>query len=459
MLNISQRERGQVMILLTVGIIALLGFAALAIDSGMYYVDRRYDQNAADAAALAAAGAAGNYLETNGILQPDFDCEDEAVLEAISLAEQAAIQNAAVNLFTIDTDINDGHGVEIICVDDGGGENSKYLDARVKITSQTRSTFIHLVFSGPLQNTVEAISRVHPGNKLPFADGLALVALNTSCPANPNCGVGQNQGGGITSCGGTNVTITTGGAWSNACLAMNGSGNIYANAGSYYLTTYVKSGNSGSFLPEPQKGDAVMTLEVDPPNCGALGAGYTETHHEGSPPNRINYLETWPGNYSGLRIQGNLNEIRMHPGLYCLSGDFSANNGKISIIGTASEGVTLYFTDGDFDLAGSVTVNLRAPTEGSTGTPPAIPGMLIFFAEGHDGGIFLRGTSDSSYEGTVFAPDGSVDLGGNSSTIGGFFTQVIADTVRIFGDPGLVVNFTEGQIYNVELPAVMDMHK
>ena len=55
-------ESGQILVILTVGIVMLLGFAALAIDGGMYYSDRRYDQNAADNAALAGAGAAGQIL-------------------------------------------------------------------------------------------------------------------------------------------------------------------------------------------------------------------------------------------------------------------------------------------------------------------------------------------------------------------------------------------------------------
>jgi len=47
------KERGQIVILLAVVLIILLGFTALAIDGSMIYSDRRYAQNAADAAALA----------------------------------------------------------------------------------------------------------------------------------------------------------------------------------------------------------------------------------------------------------------------------------------------------------------------------------------------------------------------------------------------------------------------
>ena len=51
----SEKESGQVLVILTVGIVVLLGFAALAIDQGSVQIDRRQAQNAADQAALAGA--------------------------------------------------------------------------------------------------------------------------------------------------------------------------------------------------------------------------------------------------------------------------------------------------------------------------------------------------------------------------------------------------------------------
>ncbi len=51
-----QRDRGQVLILFLFALAVLLGFAAMAIDVGLFLHDRRALQNAADAAALAGAG-------------------------------------------------------------------------------------------------------------------------------------------------------------------------------------------------------------------------------------------------------------------------------------------------------------------------------------------------------------------------------------------------------------------
>jgi Flp pilus assembly protein TadG len=51
----SLSERGQTLVLFTVFMMSLLGMAALAIDAGSWYQDRRHVQNDADAAALAGA--------------------------------------------------------------------------------------------------------------------------------------------------------------------------------------------------------------------------------------------------------------------------------------------------------------------------------------------------------------------------------------------------------------------
>jgi hypothetical protein len=51
------RERGQVLVIFALGVAGLLAAAGVAIDIGRFYSERRFLQNAADAAALAAANA------------------------------------------------------------------------------------------------------------------------------------------------------------------------------------------------------------------------------------------------------------------------------------------------------------------------------------------------------------------------------------------------------------------
>mgnify|MGYP006304478977 FL=1 len=55
-------EHGQVLALIAVGIVGLMGFAALALDGGMLLSDRRHAQNAADTSSLAGASGAATYM-------------------------------------------------------------------------------------------------------------------------------------------------------------------------------------------------------------------------------------------------------------------------------------------------------------------------------------------------------------------------------------------------------------
>jgi hypothetical protein len=53
----ADRDRGQVIVIFALALFALMGAAGLAVDIGRFYTERRWLQNAADAAALAAANS------------------------------------------------------------------------------------------------------------------------------------------------------------------------------------------------------------------------------------------------------------------------------------------------------------------------------------------------------------------------------------------------------------------
>ena len=55
MSSTTERERGQVLAIFAISLVALLGAGALAFDGGMMILERRDQQNAADAAAMAGA--------------------------------------------------------------------------------------------------------------------------------------------------------------------------------------------------------------------------------------------------------------------------------------------------------------------------------------------------------------------------------------------------------------------
>ena len=205
------------------------------------------------------------------------------------------------------------------------------------------------------------------------------------------------------------INIETGGIYSNSCLVKKGnSGDIYADDGSYYVD-YLEDPH-GKFQDDTFDADHPLTMLVPAPGCGDLSAGITQTKKTIKAGDT---LEVWPGIYSGgIAMQGKLSYIKMHPGLYCLDGDFSANSGSITLTSTdMEEGITIYLRSGaDFDIGGNAHVELRAAHAGFE-TAPAIPGMLIFMQEDYTGFIRLRGDSTSSYRGTVYGKSAEIDLG------------------------------------------------
>jgi hypothetical protein len=82
--SFSRDDSGTVMVLCAFLLVALLGFAALAIDIGHLYVVKNELQNAADAGVLAGANHLAPYLPTNPPT-PDFDAALTAAREATSV--------------------------------------------------------------------------------------------------------------------------------------------------------------------------------------------------------------------------------------------------------------------------------------------------------------------------------------------------------------------------------------
>src|SRR3972149_2916821 len=178
-------ENGQASVLLAIAFIVLLAFTALAIDGGMVYSNRRHAQNASDASSLAGGSAAALYLENHYVMYGDWSCSDGRVIAAQNNdpagAKAVAIDRAGSNDYLVDTDTTDKNGVSTECVDnaDNGSGIAKYLDIKTLITTDTKTAFAHFVYSGPLRNTVEAVTRGRP--RTPLAFGNALVALGLDC--------------------------------------------------------------------------------------------------------------------------------------------------------------------------------------------------------------------------------------------------------------------------------------
>lgn len=435
------------MIVLVLAIVALFGFAALAVDGGMVYSDRRHAQNAADASSLAGGGIIAINLENRSVTYGNFDCDDEEVEDSIDLGENAAVNRAQSNGFTIDADDSDGHGVSMACDEYFNGVyTEKFIDVHTQISDTTPTSFAHLIYSGELRNQVDAVTRVRPRGAI--ALGYSVVSLNDEEECNGN----QN---GLIISGNGEVNIHGGGIFTNGCLSGNGNsldvdvddGGTIVHGGD------LETNHINTFNPAPIDGDGVTlpdwSLGYPAPDC-------SQVPNFGSP------SQAYKNNASGHIPDGNYSAIKMNGdvtleagGLYCLYGNFSASSHDLTIDeSNGKNGVTIYMINGDFTSNGSGYVILEAPLP-NPDPSPAIPGLLFYMPASNDGEIEMGGSTGSEFTGTVFAPGGLIRMHGNPDNT--YKAQLIGWDVELDGGVFLDVTFDEDRTY--QLPSNLELYK
>jgi hypothetical protein len=423
----TSRQSGQILIIFALLLTALLGFAALAIDGGMIFANRRYSQSVSDTAALAGAGAAAQYLEANGVSWANFSCSGSRVITSLSLAFGAAQSRATSNQISdLDGDLSDNHGIEVICVDDPG-RFERYIDVHTKVTSLVSTSFVHLFFPGMIKNTVDSVVRIHPRTELAF--GYAIVSLSDLC---------GTKDGGVVFDGNNNVKIEGGGVFSNSCIKASGTVDVAVTSGGVkYTSTYTTNGGP-LVSPAPGKSAAAMPRQVvDTPACGT-GAAISSTGGG----------VISPGNYSNIKLTNGT--LTLNPGLYCLSGDMDIQGGEI-----LGDAVTIYLMkDGEkntnVSINGGATVHLNAPTDSNV-VSGGIVGILFYMQDGNEGNISLLGNSGSSFAGAVYAPDGDIDIGGTGDVNPTYNTQIVGKYVKVHGNAKIDIKYQNGP-HNVEQP-------
>ncbi len=103
-------ERGQVLVLFAGGVLALLVVAALAFDVGMLLVERRDEQNAADAAALAGARYVLTSATYNGVCPDSGLTGNQAVDAACAIVRKNGFDHATDGNETVHVYIPAQHG-------------------------------------------------------------------------------------------------------------------------------------------------------------------------------------------------------------------------------------------------------------------------------------------------------------------------------------------------------------
>ncbi len=464
--QIQKSEKGQIIVLLALSLVVVMVVAALAVDGGMIYSERRYAQNSADASSLAGGGKVLHYMEeydeaskTYQVVNKTFICPSNSSYSGggftnynnlIAQAYVAARDTANLNNYldlpylgyirngTLVEEYNshssdENHGIIIEC---NSAVTEKYVTVTTRITSQVSTAFAHLIFPGPLVTTNEAVTKIDPRRNIGFGNG--IVSLSDAC---------QNNTDGMEFTGTGDITVYGGGIHSNSCLTGSGNvtvmsnpvydeeGNLLYTDGSIELNDAYAVLNGGAIL-DPAATGGVDQLEIEPPDgptCSNAGSLSGDTYSEGSYPSGIKITTgTWYFN----------------PGVYCVNGDLEISGGTVE-----GYGVMFYMIDGNVTITGNASVQLTAPVD-----PDEWAGMLIYLAEGNDGLVYLVGTNESYFSGTVFAPDGNIEAGGTSDGVtlddsgclpgdecysATFNVQLVAWYVKVVGTSEIDITYDE----------------
>ncbi|HEX2980810.1 MAG TPA: pilus assembly protein TadG-related protein [Anaerolineaceae bacterium] len=428
---VQKSERGQALILVIVGIVGLLGFAALAIDGGMVLSDRRHAQNAADTASLAGAYQLARITKT-----PTYN----SVSARVAPITSAAVDRAASNDFFDDSDTD----ITVNYPPTSGIYSGDQEYIQVLITEKVKTSFAHLVFAGDLKTSVEAVARVEPGTIAPLYKGQALVSLSPH-----NCSQFKAHGN-------QNTVINGGGIFVNSdqptcAMTMNGSTGWLVSSDPITVvggiddtshlckTSTIINGNivctEAATLYENIGPTAQQPYppEVEPPvpTCATQATITGNTLSPGK----------WTGQFPPNPV------TNLQPGVYCVNGDFRINSSQV-LNGT---GVMIYMVDGGINWNGGATINLTAPTSG------VYQGLLIYVdPQGYgpvdsSDTIDLNGGANITFTGTIYAPNSAVNLLGNEDATA-LHSQVIGNTIEVGGTADLNVAYNEAENALVTYP-------
>jgi Flp pilus assembly protein TadG len=408
----TKNRRGAVAVQVAVCMIPLLGVAALCMDGGFLYDQRRHAQDVADSAALAAAASLYTNYPTNNGADPN------------GAAKAAALAFAATNGCS-----NNGT-TSVVTVNIPPTQSALFKNkpgyAEVIVQVNVTRAFSGIFGSGTLPVSATAVARGLWSSSLTSA---ALIALSPT-------------GTGISTTG--NVSLDVTGSVivdSNSTSAISATGNVSLKASDGYYVTGSASETGNVTVSGTMNTGAVATPDplayLPAPNASSLNV-------QSSKPLQITGNTTTtlqPGVYvGGISVTGN-GSLTLEPGLYYLEGGGLSMTGNVSLTGS---GVTIYngpsnpadpvaSTVGSISLTGNAAVNLSPPTTGM------YQGLTIFQEQAATAPLTITGNGNMKISGTIYAENGSASLTGNSDTIG---SQVIANSVTITGNGTVNITYS-----------------
>ena len=407
----NRSERGQALIIIVLSIIAIFGFAALAVDIGRIYAERRRAQSAADAAALAGAYSAAN-----------TQSEDIPTIRAAAIS--AAKASAAKNGYTLkDSDIHippvGGHYEECKC---------EYIE--VDIVSQVDPIFAQFVYKGAEKITTMSIARGRRNTNI-TNEYYAVHALSTDSDA-------------LVFDGNATLKVTKPNKSDTAA-------DIYSNDGG------VKNGGSGTVQVVGGNIQTADPFTCNPSNCSTVSPKPVVTNHalpivDVTMPYCPDADETYKGVKYYVHLDGILGSASLQRGVHCIDGGITLNGGDT----LTGDGVLLVLKSGGITINGNAVVNLKRMSEIVDKHSHSYNGMLVYVPPENTSTIMLGGTADSWLSGTIYAPKSLCEIGGNGTVNKPGKTynmSIICGKVKFFGDA--TINLYYDKLENFQMQPIV----
>jgi hypothetical protein len=387
-------QAGQALYLTAMSLVVVIGFLGFGIDLGALRYEKRLQQTAADAAAIAGAS--------------NLAAEGVDSLGVISAAQAAASGNGFADSGTgAVSDCGSGAKVGTICVQlndppqsgphgcGGGTCDSNYVEVLV---AAVHPTYFMRIF-GVTQETVTA----------------RAVATNAAGGTNSGCLYTLESSGNGIRLNGSDVIAA------NGCRIVDNS-NLAVGGGSISATSIGVGGECGfggcsganptPVTGIPAAGDPLAYLATPPAN--------------GTPQPATVSGNAQPGYYgSGLNITG---DTTFRPGVYYISGNLTFTNpGTVT-----GNGVMFYIAGGtvNWGNAGNLTT-LSAPSSSDSSTG-AVAGVLFWQDKSDSNPAIINGNSSSSLEGVMYFPGARLNVDINNTAAP--YTMIVADSLRMSGN-------------------------
>lgn len=433
---IRKTQSGQALVLAAVALVALLGVMGLAIDMGVLRYDKRLQQTAADAAAIAGAS--------------DLPYNTAGSSAIISAAQYASASNGYTDTTgggcaTPSTDLAIGAVSVTVCNPPISGPHTgdtKYVEAYVsaghptffmRILGDTRKTVTARAVATDVSGGEGSGCLYTLGAPTSSIEG---VNVNGNPTLNaPTCGIVDN--GNFNTKGNALVvtasTFGTSGDWSNDGTKP-GDVTCTSQSGACPETGVPATGDPLSSLQPPctscSGGNTISISGGGDANCGT-GCTYSSSD---------NTYSIAPGTYCSITINGvATDKVVFESGLYIIDGISSGcTTQSLNIPGNATisgTGVTFFFANSStLNMTGTPTMNLSAPDP--TTDPNNTYAGILFYQSPTDintNGPSLGGNTGSNYEGALYFPSDNLTFYGNNNSFS--VGMVITKSIQLSGNP------------------------